>query len=462
MAANDWLSPFEPTTDDPFERARAAHLGRRAGFGFSPAEVEECVRLGPAASVQRLLEPPADAQRRFAELLAQVDGELLDLSKEDDLQAWWIYRMLKSPDPLREKLTLFWHGHFATSIRKVELAARMQRQNETLRERALGRFRDLLRAISRDVAMVVWLDSRSNRKGKPNENYARELMELFTLGVGNYSEQDIREVARAFTGWHLRGEQFFFDDRQHDDGEKTVLGEKGTWNGDDVIDILLRQPACARFLAGKLLRFFVGPRCPAAAEAELAARLRATDYDVGDAVGTLLRSRLFFDRSVLRQRIKSPVEFVLGIVKSLGLRADCRGLGRACREVGQVLFAPPTVKGWDGERTWISAQWLVQRCNLAMGATALRGVPAESRFEALQLLQARGITRQPAAIVLGLAGILLDGPPDAATRDRLLYYCAHNDRGQKVNWNEKDDGLVDNKTRGVAHLLMTLPEYQLA
>ena len=455
------LEPYVPTPADPFDRRKAAHLGRRAAFGFDEAERADCLAMGPARAIDRLLDPPGDGGA-FADLLAQLDGQLLDLSKEEDLQAWWIYRMLRSRDPLREKLTLFWHGHFATSLRKVELASRMRTQNETFRTHALGAFGDLLLAVGKDPAMLVWLDNRSNRKGKPNENYAREVMELFTLGVGNYTEQDVKEAARAFTGWHLRNEQFFFDAGQHDDGEKTVLGTTGPLDGGDVVRILLAQDACARFLAARLYRFLVGPDPAPDVIDALAAKLRETNWSLRALVETLLRSRLFFSADCRRARVKSPVEYALGIVKSLELKADCRGIARSLREMGQTLFAPPTVKGWDGERAWLSAQWLVARANVAMGASALRGGAAESRFQPLPILERRSARGTPGEVVDALAELLLDGPADDAVRVRLVQYATRNDRGPELKWNPKDDALVETKARGIAHLLMLLPEYQLA
>ena len=461
LAPEEWLVPYVPSPDDPFDRRKAAHLLRRAGFGASLPEVDAAVRDGCEATLRRLLQPPEDGTARFEALLAQLDGELLDLSKEEDLQAWWIYRMLHAPDPLREKVTLFWHGHFATSLRKVERAALMRQQNETLRRKGMGPFRDLLQAVSRDPAMLIWLDNRNNRKGKPNENYAREVMELFTLGVGNYGEQDIKEAARAFTGWHLRNDQFFFDQGQHDAGDKTVLGTSGKLGGEEVIDILLRQPACARFLADKLFRFFVAPVAPAGVLDLLAERLRQGGYQIDTLLGLLLRSRLFFAASSWRARIKSPVEFVLGIAKALELRSDCRAIARALTNLGQSLFAPPTVKGWDGERAWISAQWIVARANTAMNATALRGGPAESRFAPRSLLERAGTKAAPAELVQLVADLLLDGALPAAAQPALLRYVTHNDGNKELKWNPKDDGLVDNKLRGLCHLVMALSEFQL-
>jgi uncharacterized protein (DUF1800 family) len=310
----------------------------------------------------------------------------------------------------------------------------------------------------------VWLDNRSNQKARPNENFARELLELFTLGAGNYTEADVKEAARAFTGWHLRGDRFFFNAGAHDPREKTFLGETGPLSGEQVIDTILGQPACADFLVARVWRFFVSDSAPDGVLPLLAARLRASDYDVGDLVATVLRSRVFFAARSWRALIKSPVEFALGAVKALQIRAECRGLARSIAALGQTLFAPPTVKGWDGGRSWVSAQWMVGRANLAMTMTALRGGMAESRFTPRTLLERGAGAATPEALVSAFADVLLDGDLPDDERAALLRYVVRNDRsgGKDLPWNPKDEGLVDAKARGVAHLIMTLPEYQLA
>ncbi|HEY8506382.1 MAG TPA: DUF1800 domain-containing protein, partial [Gemmataceae bacterium] len=276
-------------------------------------------------------------------------------------------------------MTLFWHNHFATSIAKVRLPLLMRDQNLLLREHALGKFGPLVQAVSKDPAMLVWLDSNSNVKGKPNENYARELMELFTLGVGNYTERDVREAARAFTGWHTNVNPqagfnindprfkpaFTFQRALHDDGEKTVLGRTGKWDGDDVVRIVLGQPACARFIARKFYRDFVGEAVapPDALIEPLADCFRKSDYDIADLLKTVLRSRHFYSDFAYRQRVKSPAEYVVGLLRGLGaeLPAEAPGLSlpAAMQELGQTLFAPPSVKGWDGGGAWLNTATLL-------------------------------------------------------------------------------------------------------
>ena len=237
----------------------------------------------------------------------------------EQLRGWWLYCMLQGGHPLREKMTLFWHNHFATSLAKVRDPTLMFGQNCLLRQHALGRFGPMLQAISRDPAMMIWLDSNSNVKGKPNENYARELMELFSLGVGHYTEKDVREAARAFTGWRTDGVGFTFDAGLHDGGLKTFLGKTGPWDGGDVVRIVLEQPAAARFLVRKLYHFLVSEKAdPARLLLEpLCESFRKSDYDIAGLVRTILASRHFYSAHAFRQRIKGPVEYVLGAVQAV-------------------------------------------------------------------------------------------------------------------------------------------------
>src|SRR5579859_7372311 len=232
--------PWGPSSADPWGRKWAAHLYRRAAFGANRAELLEAERLGPQGTLDLLMrgDPRADELRGGLDDIGRIAAERDD-GTGDLLRGWWLYVILQGGHPLREKLTLFWHNHFATSIVKVRETALMFRQNCLLRQHALGKFGPFLQAISKDGAMLVWLDSNSNVKGKPNENYARELMELFSLGVGNYTEKDVREAARAFTGWGSEDTDYTFDRSQHDDGPKTVLGQTGNWNGDDIVRIVL-------------------------------------------------------------------------------------------------------------------------------------------------------------------------------------------------------------------------------
>ena len=260
------------------ERRRIAHLLRRAGFGTTDSDMAFYSQLGFDASVQRLIDYQNVPNDQVEAQVAAMEGQL-DMTKLPSIQAIWLYRILNTARPLEEKMTLFWHNHFATANYKVGNPQAMNAQNALFRTNALGNFRDLLYGVSRDPAMLRWLDSNSNRKASPNENYARELMELFTLGVGNYSEQDVRESARAFTGWFFdRSQGFLFNRNQHDFNEKTFLGRTGNWDGDDVVNIILEQPAAADFMARKFYWFFVRDIPTPATAAHLADVFRGSGY----------------------------------------------------------------------------------------------------------------------------------------------------------------------------------------
>ncbi|MDE2907087.1 MAG: DUF1800 domain-containing protein, partial [Acidobacteriota bacterium] len=267
---------------------------------------------------------------------------------------------------LEEKLTLFWHGHFATGNTKVRDTRMMLRQNEMLRANANGSFEDLLMGILRDPAMLVYLDNGENVKDHPNENFGRELLELFSLGVGNYTEQDIREGARAFTGWTNDALEFEFDAEQHDFGEKTFLGQTGPFDGGDIIRIILEQPAAAEFVSGKLYRYFVREELAESVRAELAATLRDADYGLKPLLTKIFLSRDFYSPPSYATQIKSPVHLVVSTYRKLGLTElpTIPDFNRLVAGLGQTLFNPPNVAGWAGGRTWVTPATLLQRGNL--------------------------------------------------------------------------------------------------
>ncbi len=368
---------YEPKPDDPWDLRKVAHLHRRAGFGATRAELLRDVEAGPEASVDRLFHPP----QLPTEEIEAIDGlrqTARTSSNLDLLKVCWLNRILHGPDPLREKLTLFWHGHFATSYKKVDSVALMDQQNETLRAHALGEFAALLEAIVVDPAMLVWLDGGTSKKDKPNENFAREFLELFTLGAGHYSEQDIRQAARAFTGWVRQDAQarfqetpkFTFDPTQVAEGTITFLDKTGAWGPADIVRIVLDRPEAATFLARKLYRQFVseaGTPGPELIE-PLAAEIRRHNFAIAPIVETILKSRQFYSRSVHRQRIKSPVEFSAGLVRMLEVPRPAinpLALSAACDAQGQELFAPPNVEGWVGGPIWINSATLLERNNWA-------------------------------------------------------------------------------------------------
>ncbi len=362
----DWAwSPFEPDAKNPWDRAAAAHLYRRAGFAATTAQLDAAEKRSPQEVVAQLMEP-AEAGEQFAAEMARMGDSMLASGNARNLSAWWLYRMLYTPDPLLEKLTLFWHGHFATSAAKVTDPKLMLAQNELLRTHARGSFREMVSGIARDPAMLLYLDSATNRKLHPNENFAREVMELFCLGLGNYTERDIQEMARSFTGWEVRRGEFEFNPYQHDEGVKEFLGESGNLGGDDAVRIVLAQPAAPRFIVGKLIRFFVfdEPEPPAALIEPLAEELVAGDWNVGPIVERMLGSQLFFSPMARAAKVRSPVELAVGLLYALEGTTNLYSLAEGVDQLGQAPFFPPNVKGWDGGRAWINSATLLGRANM--------------------------------------------------------------------------------------------------
>jgi len=459
----EW-KPWKPEQGNRLGLKWAGHLLRRAGFGASWDELKRAAEDSPEAVLLRLLEgdPKAAPHDR---VLANDGIEIAERNNPFDLRGWWLDRMLNSGHPLREKMTLFWHNHFATSINKVQNPVLMFRQNELLRRHALGKFNVCLQEISKDPAMLIWLDSNSNVKGKPNENYAREVMELFSLGVGNYTEKDIREAARAFTGWHTDGQSYTFKADLHDEGTKTVFGQTGAWDGSDIVSLCLEQKACARFIVRKLYRFFVSEAVvpPDAFLEPLASAYRASDYHTGEVVRRLLSSRHFFSEHAYRQRIKSPVEYVLGLTRALGQNfVNPRALVGRLELLGQHLFAPPNVKGWEGGTAWLNTATVVERHNLAfamtMGGGAVNlGNPDSTGTAAVAVdpsaLARRERINEPEALVSYYVDLLLQGNLSRTAKDRLKSFLTD---GDPETWER------DRRIREMIHAVLTTPEYQLA
>jgi uncharacterized protein (DUF1800 family) len=367
----------------PLSYDDARHLLNRTGFGATDAEIERYVGVTREDAARKLLAgarmvatvPPPEWTAASGSLRYPRGGEKASeperkafiqeqLKKGLELRGWWVEEMLTTPSPLTERMTLFWHNHFVSSQQKVRLAELMYRQNVTLRANALGNFGMMLHAIARDPAMVIYLDNAQNRKGTPNENFAREVMELFTLGEGHYSEQDIKEAARAFTGWSLDRDtgEFMYRRFIHDYGSKTVLGRSGNLDGDDVLDILLSRPETAEFVTRKLWREFVSPDPDEAEVKRIAARFRSSGYDIKSVLYALLTSDAFYaptNRGVL---VKSPIDLVVGTLHDFDMKPGAPiPFAFAAATMGQNLFGPPNVKGWPGGEAWINASTLLAR-----------------------------------------------------------------------------------------------------
>jgi uncharacterized protein (DUF1800 family) len=452
--------PYRPNKEAPWDLQRVGHLYRRAAFGATHAELETGLKTGPETLIAQFLKGGSGLAEFDAEM-APLAANIARYNDATHLRAWWLTRMLYSPHPLQEKMTLFWHNHFATSYSKVQSARYMLGQYELMRRHALGNFAELLREMSADPAMLIWLDGRDSKKGNPNENYAREIMELFSLGVGHYTEQDIREAARAFTGWEISGTEAAFNKKQHDDGEKTVLGQTGAWNADDIVRICLEQKSAPSFIAGKMYRFLISETVPATPEllAPLAEQFRKSDYDFGALVKTMLSSNLFFSPLVYRTRVKSPVDFVLGIVRGLEGKIGTTALAQSLEQLGQNLFSPPSVKGWDGGRTWLNGQTLLFRQNLALALTSTEDARFGRRTDPAVLARQYNKNTDADAVDFFLR-LFLQGDVAAETRARLL---AYQERSHKlpapVYWTEQD--AADHRVRTLCHLVLSLPEFQL-
>lgn len=430
------LAPFQADAVRPWDRRRATHLLRRAGFAPNEAEIRSAVEVGLTETVRRLIESTEESERvRELDALA---GPLAERDDIDGLRAWWIGRIRHTQRPLLARMTLFWHNHFATSNAKVRDARLMLAQLLTFERHATSPFGEMLRGVARDPAMIVWLDGQQNINGRPNENFARELFELFTLGVGNYTERDIKEAARAFTGWHQKSRRFYFAETYHDHDEKEVFGHRGKFDGDDVIELTLQQPACARWLSLKLLREFVTPEPADSLIEALAAKLRETKFDLASTLHTLFTSEAMFDAAHIHARIKSPVEFVIGIARSLELRAPSRAMADATSQMGQRLLEPPSVKGWDGHRAWLNSATMLVRLN-----TASRAVSGDI-FAPTALLDRYAVSAENSGEFL--AELTLDGDVPQPLADKL------------ADVKNRDENMLREWTR----MLLCSPEYQMA
>ncbi len=445
-----------------------AHLLRRAGFGASSADITAVSGRGVGAVTDDLLHPErtpdttndADMVRRLASLVPEDRRT----NKRGDVflplqtvKMWWVQRMIASPHPLVEKMTLFWHGHF-TSKDGNQQGDFMMRQNQLFRANALGNFRTLTQAVSRDPEMLRYLNGSQNYKAHPNENYGRELMELYTCGIGNYTEDDVKAAARAFSGWNLRGGEFVFNANNHDNDPKTFLGKTGNWNGDDIVDILVAHPATAARLCRQLFAFFAYPNPEQPVLNALVQTYYSSGYDLRAVVGTILRSRAFYSDKARYGLIKSPAQYVVGTVKMMGLdkaftlqpgditpandmasnpgaapanatdqqRQSGRRLGvlaslpLAMRSMGQDLLEPPSVKGWDGNEAWINTSTLLARINFANLMSQSRLAFGGEFARATDFVQEKGFSA--GQYVDFLAETLGPLPLSAQTRQTIVDY----------------------------------------
>ena len=357
----------EPTfvTDD----WKIPHLLRRAGFGASPSELAYFENLGVSGAVDRLLNYESIDDSGLA---SQPDITMALTRKPPpgeivNLVWWWVNRMINTPRPLEEKMTLFWHNHFATAIYKVRSPYLMFRQNQLLRSKGMGKFRDLLMGITEDPAMLIWLDGARSRKSSPNENYGREVMEVFTIGLGNYTEDDVKAAARAFTGYSInKSGDSFFNPKQHDDGAKTFLGETGDFGPEDIVDILASHPATAKSLARKLFAYFAYDNPSDDTVNRLADVYMQSDGNIKAVVEAILTSDEFWSTQAYLSLVKSPVDYLTASLRSLGATVNPKAAVATLNNMGQLPFDPPSVFGWPDGAAWINTSTMLDRYNFPL------------------------------------------------------------------------------------------------
>lgn len=404
------------TAATPLGFDEARHLLARTSFAATPAEIEHFAGMTRERAADTLLTwtekpritpPPAWVQEPVlaaSKLRAMGDEERRAFQRQNntrglEMRGWWLQEMVATPSPLTEKMVLFWHNHFVSSQQKVRQPQYLYRQNLIFREHALGNFGTMLHAVARDPAMVIYLDNASNRKGQPNENFAREVMELFTLGEGRYTERDVKEAARAFTGWSIDGETgaFLLRSQAHDSGEKTVLGKAGFIDGGGVLDILLAQPYTAEFIVSKLWREFVSAEPDPVEVKRIAGVFRDSSYNIRSALRAMLLSDAFYAPRNRATLVKSPVELVVGTLRQFQFTTgDVQPFALVVAQLGQNLFAPPNVKGWPGGDAWINSTTLLARkqflerlfnaaemrpAGMMMNAPAVRAAPASENLQ---------------------------------------------------------------------------------
>ena len=381
------MALLSPIKRADWDAAKARHLLNRAGFGVPSKLVEDLVGMGPEAAVahlveydhlhQRLTEPktvPFLARRTIARDNPEAsEEEIQELYTEyrrsermalEGMKSWWLQRMHKTHRPLEEKMALFWHGHFAISSQKVQSSTHTYEYNALLRDYATGNFKMLTTKVGQLPAMLQYLDNRQSTKTHPNENWARELMELFVLGQGQYTEDDIKASARAFTGWTTSGNGFEYNLQRHDYSDKTFMGRTGPFDGWDIINIIFEQPAASTFISTKLWNFFAYENPEAGVVKGLSETLRDNDFELRPMLTQLFLSKAFYSDKAMGTQIKSPAQFMVRLAEDLGYQQPPYSqMARSMRELGQDLFYPPNVKGWDGNRAWINANSLLIRYN---------------------------------------------------------------------------------------------------
>ena len=463
--------------------ALMAHLMRRAGFGAGREELEEQVARGYENVVEDLLHPSADGRENLPDdLIRRYHVDQSELRQLDGAGAYWMYQMITTNHPLEEKLALFWHGLFATGYAKLNQARALLNQVDMFKRTGFGSFRDILIELSKDPAMIIWLDNNDNHDGAINENYGRELLELFSMGIGNYTEDDIKEASRAFTGWTLKNAEYMsmramkdsiwpygriawhFEYREddHDTGDKEFLGERGAFGGGEIVDIICRQDATARFICTRLFQFFgadeIDERGEAAIEQMMASYFES-DYEIRSVLRTLFNSEFFKGEAARYARVKAPVETVVGAVRMAGsYRQPTLGVNQLASQafyMGQGLLQPPTVEGWHEGVEWIDSGSLVERVNFA--AKEL-GNPSNPGVRAIvdRLARDGGTAQSAADVVDGCLDLMGPLQVEDSTREAIVEFAS-----QFGDMDLEAEGSVE-AVANVMRLIASSKEYQLA
>ena len=491
---------LKPLSKDGWNYESAAHLLNRVGFGGPPDEIARLTDLGHDAALSSLLDYEkspdhtpdpvwavpdlgrAERQRAIQSMVPEAKRQAQQAEQRAqnqhliELRGWWLNRMGTGPRPFQEKMVLFWHGHFATSFEKVRDAYFMWRQNELFRRLGTDYWLRLLTEAGKDPAMLIWLDQAQSRKEHPNENYAREVMELFSLGEGHYTEKDVTEGARALTGWSLdrQTEQFIYRPFFHDNNDKTFLGLTGNLDGDDMMAQIVKQPQAARFISAKLWNFFAGQPPPDDLNSALADAFVENARCFKPFLRVMFGSEEFYSESIIRNQVKSPVQWLVGTARMLQCNLPPGFISAAIiRSLGQDLFAPPNVKGWDGGITWITTNTLLERYNDA--ATLVQGTTQQltaSDF-ATKPGGAGGVVLEKAAQRVHIGGVdvdkilTLDERADkeklvASLQHRLLQSTFSNKQDQALrDFLDSRPKLNDADIRNVVRLVMATPDYQV-
>ncbi len=465
--------------------ALMAHLMRRAGFGATRDELEAAVAKGYEATVEELLHP-GDPQDLPQDIIRRYHTEQAELRLSDGAAANWMYRMITTQNPLEEKLALFWHSLFATGYVKLNQANALLNQIQMFRTYGLGNYATLLVELSRDPAMIIWLDNNDNHKEAINENYGRELLELFSMGIGNYTEQDIKECARAFTGWTLGNAEYMstrasrdsiwpysrinwhfqYRDHDHDDGEKTFLGETGNFNGQDIVEIIARQEATARFVSTRLFQFFAADEVDEDGETVIEEMMKSyfdSGYEIRSVLRTLFNSDYFKSEKARWARVKGPVELVIGAVRMAGsYREPTPGIEQVARQavyMGQGLLQPPSVEGWHEGIEWVDSGALVERINFVAHELANVQNPGVRRIID-RLAGENGGTFTPEELVDRCLDLV--GPVEVSddTKAALIEYAGLQGDVSLANSDEGDES--EQRVAGLLSLAAATREYQLA